>query len=193
MNIHSRKYFKAASSFLLLILVSLSIFSCSSPKQLVEKQIDGTPAWFMSPPSDTDQYLYSTGSAISTRRNVATTRAMLAANQNLAVRLGAVVENMQEEFFEEITSGERSNYLDAFTNATRQITNQELIGVNRETIEFVAQIDGRIEAFVLAKMPVGEARSILINALSVDEEMYTRLQKSNVFERMDDALRRKND
>jgi hypothetical protein len=165
--------------------------ACSpSASQQVQQQLDETPEWFINPPSDTDEYLFATGSFTSTRRNVAQTRAMLQANTNMAVKLGTVIENLQEEFFEEITSGERSNYADAFTNATRQVTSQELRGLTQDRVYFANKGDGQIEAFILARIPVGAARSALENALSNDEEMYVRFQRSNAFERMDEALQR---
>lgn len=173
------------------LMVLFVIQACSpSPGRQVQQQIDDTPSWFLSPPADTDEYLYATGSFTSSRRNIAQTRAMLQANTNMAVKLGTVIENLQEDFFEEITSGERSNYSDAFTNATRQITNQELVGLTQDRVQFVSRADGQFEAFVLARIPVGAARSALENALSNDEEMYVRFQRSNAFQRMDDALQR---
>jgi hypothetical protein len=173
------------------ILVLFVIQACSpKPGKQIQQQIDDTPSWFLSPPSDTDEYLYSTGSFTSSRRNIAQTRATLQANTNMAVKLGTVIENLQEEFNEEITSGERSNYSDAFTNATRQITNQELVGLTQDKVHFVSRENGQFEAFILARIPVGAAKSALVNALSNDEEMYVRFQRSNAFERMDEALKR---
>jgi uncharacterized protein with gpF-like domain len=182
---------KYTYTFAAALLVLFAIQACT-PKagKQVQQQIDNTPSWFLNPPADTDEYLYATGSFTSARRNIAQTRAMLQANTNMAVKLGTVIENLQEDFLEEITSGERSNYMDAFSNATRQITNQELVGVSQDRIEFVARDNGQYEAFILARIPVGAAKSALINALSNDEEMYVRFQRSNAFERMDEALKR---
>lgn len=182
------KYTYSIISALMLMLI---VQACSpSAGRQVQQQIDDTPSWFLNPPGDTDEFLYATGSFTSSRRNIAQTRAMLQANTNMAVKLGTVIENLQEEFFEEITSGERSNYSDAFTNATRQITSQELVGLTQDRVHFVSRPDGQFEAFILARIPVGAARSALENALSNDEEMYVRFQRSNAFERMDDALQR---
>lgn len=182
---------KTTYALLSALLLLFVVQACSpSPSEQIQQQLDGTPDWFLSPPADTEEYLYATGSFTSARRNIAQNRAMLQANTNLAVKLGTAIENLQEDFFEEITSGERSNYSDFFTNATRQVTSQELRGVAQDRVFFSNKGDGQIEAFVLARIPVGAARSALENALSVDEEMYVRFQRSNAFERMDEALQR---
>ena len=177
------------SIFFGLIGILLLVTSCSSPQKVAQQQVDGTPGWFMSPLEDTDEYMYATGSFVSSRRNIAQSRASLAANQALAVKLGTIIENLQEDFYEEITSGERANYNDAFTNAVRQVTNQKLIGVTQENLAFVPQESGSIEAFILVRMPVGEAKASLLNALSQDEEMYVRFQRSQAFERMDQSMK----
>lgn len=175
--------------FLGCLLSMLLVTACSTPEKVANQQLDNTPEWFITPIEDSDEFMYATGSFVSQRRNIAQSRANLAANQALAVKLGTIIENLQEDFYEEIGSGERANYNDAFTNAVRQVTNQRLMGVAQEKLAFATSANGTIEAFIMVRMPVGEAKASLMNALSADEELYVRFQRSQAFERMDKSMK----
>ncbi|MDG5767133.1 hypothetical protein QA596_06630 [Balneolales bacterium ANBcel1] len=144
----------------------------------------------MNPPEDTAEYLYSIGEAESQRRGTAIDQASISAQGAMAQKLETVVEGMQKLFEEEITSGEEANYREAWTNVTRAITQQQLRGGSVIQRDFMVNDDtGRYEAFVLYRLPVGEARSQLENSLSSEEELYTRFRESQAFQEMDQRIR----
>lgn len=176
------------------LIAMLAVFivqACSpSPQRAANTQLDNLPHFITNPPQDTDEYLYATGSAISSRRNVAQQQAFIQARAEMAQKLSVKVESLQKLFEEEVTSGDRANYSAAFTSASQLIASQELTGAGQHEVAFQAMPDGRIEAFVLARMPVGAARSALENALSREEEMYVRFKESKAFEELQQNLHR---
>jgi hypothetical protein len=105
-------------------------------------------------------------------------------------KLGIKLEALEKLFLEEVGSGTQTNYSSGFTLATQQITSQQLLGVSLETVYFARNDEGLIESFVLVKIPVGDARATLENALSRDEELFVRFKESQAFKELQDNLDR---
>jgi hypothetical protein len=169
----------------------LFAFACSpKPANVAQSQLDDTPSWILNPPTDTSEYLYSTASATSSRQNVARQRAEISARQALAGKLGEKVEALQKLFEEEVSDGASDMYSAAFTNATQIVTSQELRGAAVDELRFAPTPQGGFTAHVLMRMPVGEARAALDNALSRDQELYIRFKESQAFEELQRNLER---
>lgn len=162
--------------------------ACSSTSAIEEAE-PHLPDWYLSPPEDNSEYLYTIGEAESQRRGTANDQARVSAQGAMAAKLETMVESMQKLFEEEITSAEESNYREAWTNVTRTITQQELRGGSVAQRDFALHDDtGRYEAFILYQLPVGDARSQLENSLSMEEELYTRFRESEAFQEMNEQL-----
>ncbi|MDI6400715.1 LPP20 family lipoprotein [Balneolaceae bacterium ANBcel3] len=181
------RHSKFNSIFLLASIVIIA--SACSSTSAIEDAEPNLPDWYLSPPADNSEYLYTIGEAESQRRGTASDQARVSAQGAMAAKLETMVEGMQKLFEEEITSGEESNYREAWTNVTRTITQQELRGGSVAQRDFVVNHDtGRYEAFILYQLPVGDARSQLENSLSMEEELYTRFRESEAFEEMNQRL-----
>lgn len=159
------------------------ISSCKSAEEIV-LQDDGTPVFFNIPPADDENYLYATDSHISTRRDMARRQAILKANTNMASKLRSKVEALDQLFQEDVSDGNSDLYSAGFTLASRQITSANMRGVTPYQVHFNTLDDGRLECFVLVRMPVGEARQQLDNALSQDQELYIRFKESRAFDEL---------
>lgn len=168
----------------------LTSFACSSSKNAAQSQIDDTPTWVYSPPQDTDEFLYGTASATSSRQNIARQRAEINAKQVLGGKLGEKVEALQKLFEDEVSDGLNDNYSASFSNATQIITSQELVGVSIDQLSFTPTPQGGYTAHILMRMPVGAARSQLENALSRDQELYIKFKESKAFEELQQNLER---
>lgn len=180
-------------SFYIFIITLLTVsLSCSSTEPISEGQnrIDDIPAWILYPPVDSNEFLYATGEAESSRMNIARNRAEIAAKSELAGKLGEKIEALQKLFEEEVDSDTASMYSGAFTNATRIITSQELRGVSINERKFSAKEGGGYISYVLMQIPVGTARDQLENALSREEELYIRFKESRAFEELQNNLER---
>lgn len=167
------------------------IVACSpTPANQIQKEIDSAPDWYLNPPEDNEEFLYSTASAISSRREVARNKAENDSRANMAFKLESKVEALQKTFSEEITSGQNSNYDEAFTRAAKSIAGTTLRGASPDQIYFAPTQDGRYECFMLFKMPVGDARAMLDNALSRERELYVKFKESKAFEELQKDLSR---
>lgn len=171
------------------LFVILMISSCKSSEEIVLQE-DGTPVFYITPPADTDEYLYAVDSHISSRRDMARRQAVLKANTNMATKLRSKVEALDQIFQEDISDGEADLYSAGFTLASRQITSANMSGTTPHQVHFNTLDDGRYECYVLVRMPVGEARQQLINALSQDDELYIRFKESKAFEELQFNLER---
>lgn len=189
-------------SILLLLLTSGLFLSCSSSQSTVQSPDQTTtvasaqdrvvqvPDWYLNPPTDDSEFLYSIGTATSTRMNLAQSRAELDAKTSLSSKLGEKIEALQKLFEEEIDVDEATNFSAAFTAASRLVTGQDLRGVSIRTQEFQTTVEGRYISFILLQLPVGKARDQLEQALSRDEEMYVRFKESRAFEELERNLER---
>jgi hypothetical protein len=180
-------------AFSLIFVISLLFsISCSSTQAVSdgEDRIDDIPEWVLTPPTDNNEFLFSTGEAESSRMNIARNRAEIAAKQELASKLGEKIEALQKLFEEEVDTDTASMYSGAFTNATQLILSQELRGVATAERRFSAKEGGGYISYVLMQMPVGSARAELERALSREEEMYIRFKESRAFEELQQNLER---
>lgn len=177
----------------LLVAVMIVVSACGSSDNTTDtsENLENMPSWYTQPPQDNNEFLYAVSSAVSSRREMARRKARTDGMANLAQKLGSVVENMQKQFSEEVTTGDESNYSEAFTSATKTISNQKLRGVKVENTVFMPRDNNtKYECFVLVKLPVGEARKALENALSKEEEMYVKFKESKAFDEMQDDISR---
>lgn len=172
----------------LLVIVA----GCSpEPAEQMQQEINQLPSWYTSPPQDNDEFLYATSSGTSSRREVARQKARTNATTNIAQKLEQKVEALEKIFTEEVTSGTESNFSEAFTRASKSITSQNLSGIAIDQVAFVPTSDGtRYECFVLVRLPVGDARRALDNALSQEEELYVKFKESKAFEELQKDLSR---
>lgn len=178
---------------LTLILASVSFIitltSCGSSKE-IELQDDGIPVFYSTPPADTEEYLYSVDSHVSSRRDMARRQAVLKANTNMATKLQSKIEALDQIFQEDLSDGEADLYSAGFTLASRQITSANMRGATPQQVYFNTLDDDRYECFVLVRMPSDDAREQLINALSQDEELYIRFKESRAFDELNFNLER---
>lgn len=178
------KLFSSIFSISVLLIVAIS---CTKHTE-VQLRDDGTPVFYSTPPVDNEEFLYAVDSHVSSRRDLARRQAVLKANTNMATKLASKVEALDQIFQEDVSDGNDDLNSAGFTLASRQITSAEMTGASTHQTHFITREDGRYECFALVRMPVGEARKELINALSQDDELYIRFKESRAFEELQNNL-----
>ena len=179
------------SRLLTIMFVALVVAACGGGTEKTQKQLDRTPQWYNNPPQDNAEYLYATASSKSTRRETGRQKAMNNASAEMARKMSVKVEALQKMFNEEVTSGTQTNYDEAFTNASKTIASETLKGLAADKVEFVSSDNGtQLECFVLVKLPVGEAKMALENALSRDKELYVKFKSSQAFKELQEDISR---
>lgn len=147
--------------------------------------------WFMTkPPQDTNEFLFERAVFDSQNVAMAERQAMLLASTNMANKLGSKIESLQKLFQEEVGNDNARLYSSAFELATRQIASQQVSGITIHEIVFNTLDDGKTRVYVLVKMPIGDARKQLNDALSQNDEMYIRFKESRAFDELNQNLER---
>jgi hypothetical protein len=147
-----------------------------------QREIDKMPEWYLNPPQDNDEYLYEIAEVTMSRRSSARQSAIIQGRTALSAKLGVKVEALQKLFEEEVTNGNESVYSAAFTAANQNVISQDLRAASVEEQAFVPTASGQYTSYVLMRLPIGDAREIIDNALSQDEELYIRFKESKAFE-----------
>lgn len=166
--------------------------ACGSNKTVMDSS--SGPAWYFTPPADTEEFFYAADMSESTRMATAMRSAENSARQAMATKLEVKVSALQKQFEEEVQSGPDANYASTFSNASEQLVNSTMNGVTRDQAECVElnpeRTGGNVNqrCYVLVRMPVGQARTALDNALSKDEELYTKFKASKAFEELQERL-----
>ncbi len=181
----------------LAMLVLVSAIGCgSSGPQMTEaeaaaqREIDKMPSWYLNPPDDNEEFLYEIAEITMSRRSSARQSAIIQGRTALGAKLGVKIEALQKLFEEEVTNGNESIYSAAFTAANQNVISQDLRAASVEEQAFVPTATGQFTSYILMKLPIGDAREIIDNALSQDEELYIRFKESRAFEELQQNLQR---
>jgi hypothetical protein len=178
------------------LLVAVSAIGCGSSNKMTraeaaaQREIDKMPEWYLNPPQDNDEYLYEIAEVTMSRRSSARQSAIIQGRTALSAKLGVKVEALQKLFEEEVTNGNESVYSAAFTAANQNVISQDLRAASVEEQAFVPTASGQYTSYVLMRLPIGDAREIIDNALSQDEELYIRFKESKAFEELMENLER---
>lgn len=182
---------------ILAVLVFVSAMGCGSSEPAMteaeaaaQREIDKMPSWYLNPPSDSEEFLYEIAEVTMSRRSSARQSAIIQGRTALSAKLGVKVEALQKLFEEEVTNGNESIYSAAFTSANQNVISQDLRAASVEEQAFVPTASGQFTSYVLMKLPIGDAREIIDNALSQDEELYIRFKESKAFEELQENLQR---
>ncbi len=171
-------------------LAVLLLTGCGGPKEMTGitpratgETIEGIPKWFSNPPSDPN-FIFTRGTATSRDMQLAQDKAGDAARMEMAKTIETKFEGLSKRFQEEVGTGEDAQYLDMFTQATKAVVSQVLIGVTIDKSESRNE-QGLFRSYVLLKMPVGASSQALLNKLKQQERLYTRFRSSQVFKELE--------
>tara|TARA_R110000868_G_scaffold294140_1_gene554690 strand:- start:21157 stop:21789 length:633 start_codon:yes stop_codon:yes gene_type:complete len=159
--------------------------------------LDGAPIWSSMPPADDENYLYTvnqaTGSTFTQQATLLSAENL--ARQAMAAKIEAKVQALQKSFLETVTSADQQNYDATFTNVNKITTDETLNNTTsvRNRCMPIAVGDrpsGNVDqrCFVIMRMPIGPAKAAYENALSKDEELYTKFKASKAYQELQDEF-----
>jgi len=168
------------------------IAGCGSSKtNLTNTDTGDIPAWYLNPPSDS-AYFYAGVSETSRDMQLAIDKAMTSARANIARQVETKITGLEKQFKEEVGSGDNSQLLSQFTQATKTITDQKLNGTHVEKQKIIK--DGNtFRVYVLVDYPIGAANEFLMQQLKKNEQMYTRFRSSQTFKDLDNEVQKYED
>jgi hypothetical protein len=168
---------------LTLLLLSVSMFACSSNRTVAEQTVRSMPKWYENVPND-ENFIYAATTNTSQDLQTAVDKSILDGRNQLAQLMEVQMSGIQKRFQEEVGLGEDSELLSQFTAAYKGVVDQTLNGSRPKEQEVIAE--GEIyRAYVLMEMPIGEANQALIAKLRENQNLYTRFRATQAFEDME--------
>ncbi len=179
---------------LLLVLSVMAMFwwGCGGGHRVqtppvTDRALKAMPEWYRQVPRDSS-YLYATATATSQDMDLATRKATQLARAEIGRQMDAHLQGLVKSFTEEVGGGEDAELLSQFTEVSKTVTNQVLVGsqvVRQKVIK-----DGPVyRAFVLMRMPVGAANKAFLERLKQQKQLYTRMRATRAFKELEEAVK----
>ncbi len=165
-------------SILALLFVVLQIIGCGGKSM--------GPKWFLNTPDD-ENYIYASATDSSSNMQYAIDKATALARDQVANVAGTKVMSMFKRFREETGEAETPEFTSMTTNVSKQIVSEVITGAKVEKKE-VVQKGNVFHAYVLMKMPIGEANKALMARLKANQDLYTRFRASQAFRELSEDV-----
>lgn len=186
----------------LLVLAVVSLVGCASNPQTTIKQTQApvkadnkyertsapmqsvkVPDWFIQPPENTDQSVFTVGQATSTDLSMAVHKAHLDADAKLSFQIKSHVEAMAKSFkVDSATSGSESSEM-----LVRKLTRTTITG-NHKVDSQITQEGRQFRVFVLMRYPLGDANKLMAEATQAKERRAMVAGSRNAMKEMQDGL-----
>lgn len=141
------------------------------------------PDWFIQPPENTSQSIFTVGVATSTDLSMAVHKAQLDADAKLAFQIKSYVEGMAKSFkADSATSGAESSEL-----LVRKLTRATVTG-NHKVDSQITQEGRSYRVFVLMRYPLGDANKLLAEATEAKSRRAMITGSKNAMREMQEGL-----
>jgi hypothetical protein len=141
------------------------------------------PDWFIQPPENTDQSIFTVGQATSTDLSMAVHKAQLDADAKLSFQIKSHVEAMVKSFkADSATSGAESSEMLA-----RKLTRTTITG-NHKVDSQITQEGRQFRVFVLMRYPLGDANKLLAEATEAKSRRAMITGSRNAMREMQEGL-----
>jgi len=169
------------------LVLLLLILGCASKGTTKVGEVE-IPDWYLNPPTSED-YIYGKATATSQDLQLAIDKAKQGARLDIAENLESHIMGLVKKFDEEVGGVEESELLTQFTQVSKNVVDQTLVG-SRENKTKVKEEGSGFRAFVLMEFPIGKAREELLKQLSSaeNENLYTRFRASQSFQELKEEV-----
>ncbi|MFC2170515.1 hypothetical protein ACFLQJ_00890 [Calditrichota bacterium] len=178
--------FRILFSFLLIVLIFVGCASREPAKistPATEKKIKEIPKWYLNPPQD-DKFLFGPGTATSRDMQTARDKASQAGTLEISKAFKSRYSALIKRFEEEVGTDLDAQYLDQFTQVTKQVIDVELTGLMIQETEILNE-DGVFRCYILMKLDMGRYNKMLVNEIKKQEQLYTIMRSSSSFLELD--------
>ena len=174
-----KRNFFAASA----ITVSLVLAGCAGTSKEPQAQETALPSWIFTP--EVQDGLAATSCVpASNRINSDSSRADLAARQQLATTMGHQIQSLTEDYQRTIDTDEDGlNIGGNFEEVTRQIVDQKMVGSRRVRADYVTIEDRRqfCSMIAIGQASITEMLASVAAAAGAEEEVFTSSQMREQF------------
>jgi hypothetical protein len=153
----------------------------------VTEQIEVMPDWFKKMP-ESDNAIYSTGTAATTDLQLSVDLAVLNAKTTLADRINGRVRSQTKSFVAKIGNEETASVLSEVEKATKNIiADVDVAGYKVSETEVVSN-GPKYRAYVLLEYSDKEANKIIMNRLRKDRMLVSKIKSTKAWQELDDVV-----
>jgi len=177
-------------------LIGLFTLNCGSNKgpdlspDASRKTIKDVPAWYIDAPVK-ESFKYVASTATSQDMQMAVNKATLDASNRLVGQVESEMNALVKRAQEETGLGADSHIIDRFSQTQEQVITTSLKdwSVSKKEIQEEKSDVGRIyRAYVLVEWDAGAAHQRLLNQLKQNEEIYTQIRATELFDEMEQKV-----
>lgn len=170
---------------LLLVIGVFLVTSCSQMQGTTSQNNDrGEPAWFLDNRPMDPHHIFAAATATASRMQTASSKAATRARGDIAATMETRFQGLTKQFQEEVGEGQNAESLSQFTQAYKSVVNQTINGakvVERE----IKREEGGYRAYVLMRMPMGEAQETLMQQIQMNRDAFSRFRASQAYEELE--------
>ena len=145
-----------------------------------------TPKWYLNPPTDPN-YVYAVASGRSQDLQLAVNKAKQEARVDIASQIEAQVMALIKKFDEEVGGGEDAELLQQYTQTTKTVVDQTLMGVKVKE-QKICKEGNLYVAYVLMEYPLYEMNKALLDQIKKQKILYTRFRAAQSFKELSEEI-----
>ncbi len=125
------------------------------------------PSWYIKAPASTDEYMFVTGTAVSSDLAMSRAKAMLDAQNQLASKINGVINSITRQNRRDNQGTVTNDYTSVFIR--KQVMETAITGHHLEDSKILPENRG-YRTFVLVRYPVGDANRLLKEKQQLNQE-----------------------
>jgi hypothetical protein len=129
-------------------------------------------------------HIFAAATATASQLQLASSKAASRARGDIAATMETRFEGLTKQFQEEVGQGPNAESVSQFTQAYRTVVSRTINGaevVKRE----IRREDGGYRAYVLMRMPIGEAQETLLKQVQAQETAYSSFRSSGAYDTLE--------
>jgi len=145
------------------------------------------PSWYIDNRPMDPHHIFATATATAPRLQLASSKAASRARGDIAATMETRFEGLTKQFQEEVGQGPNAESVSQFTQAYRTVVSRTINGaevVKRE----IRREGGGYRAYVLMRMPIGEAQERLLKQIQAQETAYASFRASETYESLEEDV-----
>lgn len=146
------------------------------------------PEWFMSAPTEDEEYIYATAEGTSRQLNLSIQKATQQARTNLGQQISTKVQSLVEQMVQEAGMGNNNQITEFYSEASRSVSNETLNGATVIKKYPYQTADGGYRTYILMGLKKKAFRSAAVNVIKNEEAMFAEFKKTQAFDRLSKAL-----
>jgi cell wall-associated NlpC family hydrolase len=138
------------------------------------------PSWFIDNRPMDPHHIFAAATATAPRLQLASSKAASQARGDIAATIETRFQGLTKQFREEVGQGAGAQEAAQFTQAYKSVVNRTINGsevVKRE----IRRENGEYRAYVLMRMPIGQAQEKLMAQLEAQQQAFSRFRESGAY------------